>query len=133
MALKRPPKLTEIVTAGSGELKQIQLKFKGGIESPVIDANPSDTAQTESYRVRDFPIRSITCREYDCKYLHQIKITYDDNGKEEVTRLYDRDGVEAEKLLPAKHVIVGFYGTYITNNWISSLGFILMDVSTFDN
>ena len=38
--LSKPPKLTQIITSGSsdGYLARIQLKFEGGIDSPLIDS-----------------------------------------------------------------------------------------------
>ena len=141
MAVEKPPKLIEIIIAGccsdlwfnTDKLVQLQFKFEDGIESPLIDAeNTSVDADTTTYTISDIPIGSIVMR-VNRSHLHQLKLK-DRYGIDLIaTKLHNSDGKEKEILIPDHHVIVGFYGSLRreveTRSRITSLGFIVMDVS----
>ena len=68
----------------------------------------------------------------DSSWLHQLKLRYEDEETESITKKYDDGGNEEERLIPPEHVIVGFYGTICKHYRITSLGFVLMDTSYID-
>ena len=56
--------------------------------------------------------------------LRQIKMVDVNNSTRDVTELYDSDGSEERKEVPAGHRVIGVYGRIKEDYRITSLGFI---------
>mmetsp|Transcript_15068 Transcript_15068/g.20467 ORF Transcript_15068/g.20467 Transcript_15068/m.20467 type:complete len:116 (+) Transcript_15068:712-1059(+) len=110
MKLTKPLKLTQIFTTGNIEtgLTQIQLKFEGGIESPLIDSKGFNHVR-KTFNIRDHDIKRVIALD-DSYYIHQLKLQ-DSRGTMNVTKQYSRNGNEVGHDIPKNHVIAGIYGT----------------------
>ena len=61
--------------------------------------------------------------------LNQICMKNQTGNRVEVTKQYDARGNFVARPIPENHTIVGVYGKIKDGNWITNLGFIVMDNS----
>mmetsp|Transcript_10526 Transcript_10526/g.14199 ORF Transcript_10526/g.14199 Transcript_10526/m.14199 type:complete len:94 (-) Transcript_10526:134-415(-) len=92
MGLKRPLKLTQIITAGkrigTPSLARIQFKFEDGVESPVINSNNQNTMPAETYDLKGKKIASIIARVYNNSWITQLKVKYEGHREEGISKIY---------------------------------------------
>ena len=127
MSTKEPLQLKEVRTkaAQGNPLSAIQLVFQNGIESPLFDAKGPGANEISTVRVLDKQMNCVSA-QVEAMYISKIQFEYNDG---EAKIVFDKNygyGSQDVRSIPENHSIVGIYGTYYDNAFMSRLGFIVM-------